>query len=285
MTEPTVYRSPAELAKLMRALRGTGRRIALVPTMGALHTGHAELIARARRVPGTTVVVSIFVNPLQFGPDEDFDRYPRAFDSDVATCASAGAEFVFAPPVEQMYPEGGNQVTVQPGPLGAELEGAHREGHFAGMLTVVAKLFNIVRPDYAYFGEKDYQQLVLVKRMAAELNMGVDVIGIPTVREPDGLAISSRNVYLSAQERESALAISAALTAARAAGRHDGAAALAAAHEVLAARPEVEPDYVELRAPDLGPAPVSGQARMLIAAKLGKTRLIDNSGLTLGAGE
>lgn len=282
LPEPTVYRDPAELAKLTRALRSTGRRIALVPTMGALHEGHLELINRARHVPGVVVVVSIFVNPLQFGPSEDFDSYPRTMDEDLRACAESGAEYIFTPGVNEMYPEGANTITVRPGPLGEELEGAHREGHFAGVLTVVSKLFNIVRPDFAYFGEKDYQQLILIKRMAAELNMDVEVRGVPTVRGADGLAISSRNNYLSAEERESALAISAALTAARSRAVDGAEAALAVAREVLAARTEVVPDYVELRAPNLGPAPESGPARLLIAAKVGDTRLIDNAELTLG---
>lgn len=279
--EVTVHERPEELGAVTKALRSTGRRIALVPTMGALHEGHRELIERARRIPGTVVVVSIFVNPLQFGPQEDLDRYPRTFESDLATCSAAGAELVFAPPVEQMYPEGPNQVTMHPGPLGDELEGGARPGHFAGVLTVVAKLFNIVRPDYAYFGEKDYQQLVLVKRMVAELNMGVQVIGVPTMRDAHGMAISSRNAYLSAEERESATAISAALSAARARAFGGAQAALAAAHEVLAARPEVRADYVELRAPDLAAAPAEGDARLLIAARVGQTRLIDNAALRL----
>ncbi|MGH3434945.1 MAG: pantoate--beta-alanine ligase [Sciscionella sp.] len=281
--EVTVYSEPAEMATLTRALRGAGRKIALVPTMGALHAGHRELIKHARRIPGTSVVVSIFVNPLQFGPGEDLDSYPRSLRSDVDACAAAGVEIVFAPGSAQMYPHGENQVKLDPGPLGDKLEGASRPGHFAGMLTVVAKLFNIVRPDCAFFGEKDYQQLVLVKRMVSELNLNVSVIGVPTVREHGGLALSSRNAYLSAPEREAALALSAALTAGAYAGASGAGAVLAAAREVLAAVPEVRVAYLELRGPDLSPAPARGDARLLLAARVGATRLIDNVAVRLGS--
>ncbi|HEX3647298.1 MAG TPA: pantoate--beta-alanine ligase, partial [Pseudonocardiaceae bacterium] len=197
----TVHERPAALGKVTRALRASGRRVALVPTMGALHDGHRELISRARRIPGVVVCVSVFVNPLQFGPTEDLSRYPRPFESDVDVCRQEGIELVFHPDVTDMYPDGAASVTVDPGPLGAELEGASRPGHFAGVLTVVAKLCNIVRPDYAFFGEKDYQQLVLVRRMVADLNLDVRVVGVPTVREDGGLALSSRNVYLDADQR------------------------------------------------------------------------------------
>jgi pantoate--beta-alanine ligase len=250
--------------------------------MGALHAGHLELIRHARRAPGAVVVaVSIFVNPLQFSPGEDLDRYPRTMDADLEKCRAEGVELVFAPTASTMYGEDA-QVTVHPGPLGDELEGAVRPGHFAGVLTVVTKLFGIARPQLAYFGEKDYQQLVLVRRMARELNLGVDVIGVPTVREPDGLALSSRNVYLDAEQRERAAALSAALTAARHAASGGADAAMEAAEKVLAAEPELVVDYLALRDPELGPAPAAGPARLLVAARLGGTRLIDNIGLTLG---
>ncbi|HEY1966303.1 MAG TPA: pantoate--beta-alanine ligase [Pseudonocardia sp.] len=279
----TVHEDPATLTALSGTLRAAGRKVVLVPTMGALHAGHVELIKHARRVPGAPVVaVSIFVNPLQFGAGEDLSRYPRTFDADLDACRAHGVELVFAPTVEGMYGRGDQQVTVQPGPLGEQLEGVSRPGHFAGVLTVVAKLFGIVRPQVAFFGEKDYQQLVLLRRMARELNLGVDVVGVPTVREPDGLALSSRNVYLSAEQRASAVALSAALSAGRRAGAHGGPAALAAAREVLAAEPGVAPDYLELRDPDLGPAPERGPARLLTAARVGTTRLIDNKAVTLG---
>lgn len=279
--EVTVHESPAELGKVTRALRASGRRIALVPTMGALHEGHRELIMRAKRIPGAVVVVSVFVNPLQFGPNEDLARYPRPFESDVDMCRRLGAELVFHPGVDDMYPDGDAVVTVDPGPLGDELEGASRPGHFRGVLTVVAKLFNIVRPDFAFFGEKDYQQLVLVRRMVADLNMDVRVVGVPTVREDGGLARSSRNVYLNAEQRDEALALSAALTAGVHAGADGPEQVVRAAHDVLAAAPGVACDYLELRADDLGPAPESGPARLLVAARVGPTRLIDNAPVLL----
>jgi pantoate--beta-alanine ligase len=279
--EVTVHERPAELAKVTRALRASGRRVALVPTMGALHDGHRELISRARRIPGAVVCVSVFVTPLQFGPNEDLGRYPRPFESDVDICRAEGVELVFHPDVAQMYPDGAAAVTVDPGPLGAQLEGASRPGHFAGVLTVVAKLCNIVRPDYAFFGEKDYQQLVLVRRMVTDLNLDVRIVGVPTVREAGGLALSSRNVYLDAGRREAALALSAALAAGARAGADGADAVLAAARAVLAAQPAVGVDYLELRADDLGPAPASGTARLLVAARVGPTRLIDNAPVLL----
>lgn len=186
-----------------KALRHTGRRIVLVPTMGALHEGHLTLVRHARKVPGAVVVVSIFVNPLQFGPGEDLEAYPRTLDSDVAKLREEGVELVFAPNAEAMYPHG-RRTTVQPGPLGAELEGASRPTHFAGMLTVVLKLLQIVAPDRAYFGEKDYQQLVLIRQMVTDLNITTRIVPVPIVREADGLAMSSRNVYLSEEHREQA---------------------------------------------------------------------------------
>lgn len=281
--ELTVHAEPAQLTAVTATLRAAGRKVTLVPTMGALHAGHVELIRHARRAPGATVtVVSIFVNPLQFGPGEDLDRYPRTMEADLEICRREGVELVFAPTRDAMY-EAGSDIAVHPGRLGDELEGASRPGHFAGVLTVVAKLFGIVRPQLAYFGEKDYQQLVLLRRMERQLNLGVDVIGVPTVREPDGLALSSRNGYLSAEERGRAVALSAALTAGRHAAVHGGTAALDAAGAVLASEPGVEVDYLELRDLELAPPPSHGPARLLVAARVGKTRLIDNMALTLGA--
>ncbi|MFB9567446.1 pantoate--beta-alanine ligase [Saccharopolyspora hordei] len=280
----TVHREPAELARVTRALRATGRTVHLVPTMGALHRGHLELIKRARRDVNAVVVVSIFVNPLQFGPDEDFDRYPRSFESDLELCREAGVELVFAPSVEQMYGDD-PQVTVHAGPLGDELEGAARPGHFDGVLTVVLKLLNIVRPDLAFFGEKDYQQLVLIRRMARDLDLDARIQGIPTIREADGLALSSRNAYLSDEQRRAALALSAALAAGTHAGAGGADAVLAAAREVLATEPSVEVDYLELRDPELGPAPAAGEARLLVAARVGTTRLIDNAKVLLAGPE
>ena len=275
--ELTVHTAPSAISPVTRALRGAGRRVALVPTMGALHEGHRELIRHARRMPGAGVTaVSIFVNPLQFGPTEDLARYPRRFEDDLRMCREEGVELVFAPGVDDMYPAGSATTTVDPGPLGAELEGAVRPGHFAGVLTVVAKLFHVVAPDVAFFGEKDYQQLVLVKRMVADLDFPLAVVGVPTVREPDGLALSSRNAYLSAEQRPVAAALQRALAAGAGVSARGPEAVLAAARAVLDAEPGVSVDYLALRDPDLGPDPTAGRARLLVAARVGSTRLIDN---------
>jgi pantoate--beta-alanine ligase len=207
--QPAVAETVADLRKLVGELPGP---VALVPTMGALHEGHRALV-RAARERAATVVVSVFVNPTQFGPGEDFDRYPRTWDADLAALAEEGADVVFHPPVDEVYPPVAVGVTVDPGPLGSVLEGAVRPGHFAGVLTVVAKLFGLVRPDLALFGEKDYQQFTLIRAMARELALGVEVVGVPTVREDDGLALSSRNRYLAPEQRSAAVTISAALRA------------------------------------------------------------------------
>jgi pantoate--beta-alanine ligase len=280
----TVHRDPERLRRVTRALKAAGRNIALVPTMGALHEGHRKLIREARVMQNTVVVVSIFVNPTQFGPNEDFDRYPRSFDADLDLCREERVGLVFAPAADDMYLPG-STVTVDPGPLGDELEGRTRPGHFAGVLSVVAKLFNIVQPTYAVFGEKDYQQLTLIHRMARDLNFGLDVVGVPTVREPDGLALSSRNRYLSEAERAAATALSAALVAGAYVSGQGADAVLKAARDTLAAAPGVDLDYLELRAPDLGPAPENGDARLLVAARVGSTRLIDNAAVLLGTGD
>ncbi|WP_158848196.1 pantoate--beta-alanine ligase [Saccharothrix deserti] len=280
----TVHRDPERLRRVTRALKAAGRNIALVPTMGALHEGHRQLIREAHVMQNTVVVVSIFVNPKQFGPNEDFDRYPRSFESDVDICRAERVGLVFAPSVDDMYLPG-STVTVDPGPLGDELEGRTRPGHFTGVLSVVAKLFNIVQPTYAVFGEKDYQQLTLIHRMARDLNFPLDVVGVPTVREPDGLALSSRNRYLSDEERSAATALSAALVAGSYVSGQGADAVLKAARDTLAAVPGVDLDYLELRAPDLGPAPENGDARLLVAARVGSTRLIDNTAVLLGTGD
>ena len=251
--------------------------------MGALHAGHAALLDRARQEVGlgAPVVASIFVNPLQFGAGEDLDRYPRTFDADLELCAEHGVDIAFAPTVEEVYPGGDPQVTIDPGPLSRVLEGASRPTHFHGVLTVVAKMFGLVRPDVAVFGEKDYQQLTLVRRMVEDLCMDVEVVGAETVREPDGLALSSRNQYLDADQRWRAVALSRTLFAARKAAKYGAAVAIdAARHELRHAR-GVDLDYLELTAPDLGPPPESGPARLLIAARVGPTRLIDNVALDL----
>jgi pantoate--beta-alanine ligase len=271
-----VVRTPAEL----RGLEGS---LGFVPTMGALHDGHVQLMKHARPL-GETLVASIFVNPTQFAPGEDFDEYPRTFDADLERCAEAGVDVVFAPTVDTLYPAGlDSAVTVDPGPLGTILEGATRPTHFRGVLTVVAKLFGLVRPDVAVFGEKDYQQLVLIRQMTQALCLDVDVQGCPTVREADGLAMSSRNAYLSPDQREQATVLYRALQAGVAAAADGPDAVLSAANRVVAEVP-VDLDYLALTDPDLGDPVPGREARLLIAARVGKPRLIDNIGLTLGEG-
>ncbi|GFG54543.1 pantoate--beta-alanine ligase [Mycolicibacterium agri] len=279
--ELNVYTSPRDVSDVTRALRQTGRRVMLVPTMGALHDGHMALVRAAKRVQGAVVVVSIFVNPLQFGTNEDLHKYPQTLDEDLAQLRAEGVEIAFAPTAAEMYPEG-PRTSVQPGPLGAELEGAARPTHFAGVLTVVLKLLHIVHPDRAFFGEKDYQQLVLVRQMVADLNMDVAIVGVPIVREADGLAMSSRNRYLNEVEREHAGALSAALLAGMYAAGEGTAAALDAARAVLEEVSAIDVDYLEVRDPALGPAPELGPARMLVAARLGDTRLLDNIAIDIG---
>ncbi|RZU34311.1 pantoate--beta-alanine ligase [Blastococcus saxobsidens] len=276
-TAPAVAESVVELRRLVAALPGP---VALVPTMGALHEGHRTLVRAARERAGS-VVVSVFVNPTQFGPGEDFDRYPRTWDADLAALAEERADVVFHPPVEEVYPAGALGVTVDPGPLGSVIEGSVRPGHFAGVLTVVAKLFGLVRPDLALFGEKDYQQLTLIRAMARELALGVEVVGVPTVREDDGMALSSRNRYLSPEQRATAAAVSAALRAGAAAGPQGPDAVLAAARAVLADHPGLLQDYLQLTDLDLGPAPTAGPARLLVAVRAGSTRLLDNTHVDL----
>ncbi|MGH3448545.1 MAG: pantoate--beta-alanine ligase, partial [Nocardioidaceae bacterium] len=255
----------------------------LVPTMGALHKGHEALLDTARAYAGP-LVVSIFVNPLQFGPGEDLDRYPRTLEADLAMCESHGADLAFAPPVDVVYPGGEPQVSIDPGPLAGTLEGVSRPGHFHGVLTVVAKMFGLVRPGVAMFGQKDYQQLVLVRQLVRDLCMDVDIVGAQTARDDDGLALSSRNGYLSDAERVTAGALSRALRAGAAAATAGGGAddVLVAAHAELDAEAELKVDYLELRDPELGPAPTYGEARLLVAGRVGTTHLIDNIAVTLG---
>lgn len=279
--ELNVYSLPSDVTGVSRALRHTGRRVMLVPTMGALHEGHLALVRAAKRTPGAVVAVSIFVNPLQFGAGEDLDAYPRTLDEDLAQLREAGVDIVFAPTAAAMYPNG-LRTTVQPGPLAAELEGGQRPSHFAGVLTVVLKLLQIVRPDRVFFGEKDYQQLVLIRQMVADLNVDVQVIGVPTVREADGLAMSSRNRYLDPAQREAAVSLSAALTAGAHAAADGPRAALDAARSVLDATPGLVVDYLELRDVELGPLRDNGSGRLLVAARLGGTRLLDNVSIQIG---
>ncbi|GAA4814545.1 pantoate--beta-alanine ligase [Nocardioides caeni] len=294
-TLPAVVRSRSDLASLLTE-RAAGGPLVLVPTMGALHEGHASLMRLARERAGAdgTVVVSIFVNPLQFGAGEDLDRYPRTFEADLELSGAEGVDVVFAPVVEEMYPDGiphpdtaSNAVTVQPGPIADLLEGASRPGHFRGVLTVVAKLFGLVRPDVAIFGEKDFQQLSLIRRMVGDLCLGIEVVGAETSREPDGLARSSRNRYLGDEERRRAVALSRVLYAARAAGAAEGLAqALAAGRAELREAEGVDLDYFTILSPGLTELPEDAapgtEARALIAARVGTTRLIDNLAITLG---
>ncbi len=271
----------AELTDARAKLDAT---VAVVMTMGALHEGH-ETLMRAAAAQADRVVVTIFVNPLQFGPDEDYDRYPRTLDADLGVCARAGVDVVFAPSREEVYPGGDPAVRVDPGPGGRVLEGASRPGFFDGVLTVVNKLLHLTRPDLAFFGEKDYQQLALVKAMVRDTDLPVRIVGVPIVRESDGLARSSRNRYLSADERAVALALSAALRA----GDRAGAAGAGASGVLAAARSAFEQagagrarlDYLVLTDPLLGPAPGRGPARLLVAGYVGDTRLIDNAAVTL----
>lgn len=254
---------------------------AVVMTMGALHEGHRSLMRHARSLVGATgeVVVTDFVNPTQFGAGEDFEAYPRTLAADIAACEAEGVDIVFAPDVTEVYGntavgDAGWEITVDPGQLGEELEGVHRPGHFRGMLTVVHALLGITQSEYALFGEKDYQQLTLIRAMVQTLRIPVEVVGSPTVRESDGLAMSSRNVYLSSDERQRAAAIPRALHAAIA-HSNAGVAAMERA-ALLELDGKVDVDYCEVRTPDLrGPA-VSGPARILVAGQVGKTRLIDN---------
>ena len=277
------YPTPHAVSEVCKALRKTGRSVMLVPTLGALHDGHLSLVRAAKRVPGAVVVVSIYVNPLQFAAGEDLESYPQTLDADLELLSAEGVEVAFTPTTAAMYPDG-PRTTVHPGPLGSELEGAARPTHFAGMLTVVLKLLQIVRPDRAFFGEKDYQQLVLIRQMVADLNVNVRVIGVPTVREPDGLAMSSRNRYLGVEEREQASALSSALLAGMYAASSGPAAVLDAARAVLDEVPAIEVDYLQLRGPWLEAAPEYGAARLLVAGRLGGTRLLDNIAVSLPGG-
>jgi pantoate--beta-alanine ligase len=270
-------RSRAELAAALAALP---RPLGYVPTMGALHAGHTALLDAARDACAS-VLVSIFVNPMQFGANEDLSTYPRTLQADLDLCRAHGADVVWAPAFEDVYPAGPAQVSVLPGALGSLLEGAGRPTHFEGVLTVVAKYFSLLRPDVAFFGEKDYQQLTLIRRMTLDLELGVEVVGVATVREADGLALSSRNLYLSTEQRQQALVLSRALRAAQAAGERGPQVAEAAARAVLTEEPNIELSYLEVRGTDLGSAPAHGPARMLVAARVGSTRLIDNMAVQL----
>ena len=274
--EPRVIRAPAEMTAWALAARARGERVAFVPTMGALHEGHVSLLREARKL-GQRLALSIFVNPTQFGPGEDLARYPRNLAGDLAKAAGAGTDVAFVPDAREVYPAG-YQTIVEVPELARGLCGPFRPGHFAGVATVVCKLFNVVRPDVAVFGEKDYQQLAIVRRMVIDLDMGIEIVGVPTVREPDGLAMSSRNAYLSPPERARALSLSRALFAARAAA----AAGIREADQIVApARALLDVDrldYLELVDADtLQPLPrVDRPAVLAVAGFIGRTRLIDN---------
>ncbi len=258
--------------------------VSLVPTMGALHEGHLALVERARE-SADIVVVSIFVNPMQFGAGEDLDRYPRTIDADTEKLDAAGVAVVFAPTAAEMYPTGSTRTTVHAGDVGMRFEGRTRRGHFDGVLTVVAKLLNIVRPDVVVFGEKDAQQVFLVRRMVVDLDIPVTVEAVPTVREDDGLALSSRNRYLDSGERIAAVTLSRALEAAESAADGGVDAVLAACQSVLTADTGVDLDYLAIVSQDTF-QPVDeghrGRALVLVAAKVGDTRLIDNATIYLG---
>lgn len=269
----------AAVRSLVRDRRQQGQRVGFVPTMGYLHEGHLTLVDRARS-ECDTVVASIFVNPLQFGPGEDFARYPRDLERDCSLLAPRGADAVFAPRVEEMYPEP-LRTFVEVTDLGDHLCGASRPGHFRGVATVVSKLLHIVEPDAAYFGEKDFQQLQIIRRMVGDLNTPVQIVGVPTVREPDGLAMSSRNQYLDGRERQAALVLHRALLRARERvhnGERNAAALIEDLRRFIAAEPLARVDYVAaVDAGSLQPLDrLQGHVLVALAVFIGKTRLIDN---------
>lgn len=283
----TIAELRARIAEARRAARQDGPadaptgRVVLVPTMGALHDGHLRLVSRARDLGGI-VVVSIFVNPLQFGPGEDLDRYPRTLEADVVALEGL-ADIVFAPTAAEMYPAGPSETRVTAGESGTVFEGASRPGHFDGVLTVVTKLFNIVQPDVAVFGQKDAQQVHVIGRMVDDLNLPVTIAVVDTVREHDGLALSSRNRYLSADDRLAAVTLSEALTAGADAAADGIGAALTAARARIEAQPAVKLDYLAIVDPESfreASPDHHGPALMLVAARVGTTRLIDNQRLT-----
>jgi pantoate--beta-alanine ligase len=279
MPRPEILRTPQEMQRRADAERAAGRRIAFVPTMGYLHRGHVSLLEEGRR-RGDLLVLSIFVNPTQFGPQEDLDRYPRDLDGDLAKAAAAGTDVVYLPTAAAMYPAG-YQTYVEVGAVSEGLCGERRPGHFRGVATVVTKLFNAVKPHVALFGEKDYQQLQVVRRMVRDLDLDVEVVGLPTVREADGLAMSSRNAYLGPDERARATCLHHA-RAAVVGGERDAAALVTRAAAVIAAGHPTRVDYVEVRdAETLAPITrLEAPAVMALAVFFGATRLIDNVVLT-----
>jgi pantoate--beta-alanine ligase len=283
VSSPVVVQAISGIRTELEALRAAGKTVALVPTLGALHEGHLAHVARAREL-ADVVVVSIFVNPLQFGANEDLDKYPRDLDGDLSRLEPFDVDYVFAPTAAEMYPDGGTQVKVTGGPVASLLEGRSRPGHFDGVLTVVAKLLQIVQPNVVTFGQKDAQQLFLVQRMVRDLDIPVNVEVIETVREADGVAMSSRNRYLGPNERKAAQALSRAIEAAQSASDRGIDTVLAAAQSVLMDEKLVTLDYLKVVDPKTF-LPVDdgyrGPARVLIAAKVGPARLIDNDSLYL----
>lgn len=280
-----IIESAEELRQAISTARAGGKRVGFVPTMGALHRGHLSLVAAAKR-ECDCVVVSIFVNPTQFGPGEDFEKYPRPLEADTKQLAKEAVDIVFTPNKETMYPAGAVTWVEVEGPLTESLEAAHRQQHFRGVTTVVATLFHVVGPDVAYFGQKDYQQSVIIRRMTDDLRFPINIQVCPTVRDPDGLALSSRNQYLDEAQRQQALALSKGLFAARQlfdSGERSAKGLRSAVKSVFAEHPDVEIDYIEVVQPD-SLAPIEGQigeqAAVLVAARVGKTRLIDNLTLT-----
>ncbi len=281
---PVVAHTRAELAAAREAL--PSRDVAVVMTMGALHEGHAHLI-RAARERHDHVVVTIFLNPLQFGPKEDLSRYPRTFDADMEICTASGVDLVFAPTPDVVYPDGDPGVRISAGPLGEVLEGASRPGHFDGVVTVVGKLLHLTGARSAYFGQKDAQQLLLIRRMVRDIDFPVQVVSVPTVREPDGLAMSSRNTYLTESDREVARCLSGALRAGADAAPFGPSAVRRAAREVLVEEPLALVDYLVLVHPEtLADVPewYRGEALLAVAARIGTTRLIDNTPVVVGPG-
>ncbi|GAA4119184.1 pantoate--beta-alanine ligase [Knoellia locipacati] len=283
-TAPVVARTRDEMRAARAALAGAD--VAVVMTMGALHEGHAQLLREARRA-AEHVILTIFLNPLQFGPKEDLSRYPRTFDDDMRIATDAGVDIVFAPTPDVVYPDGDPGVRVSAGPLGDVLEGASRPGHFDGMLTVVGKLLHLTGARRAFFGQKDAQQLLLIRRMVRDLDFPVDVVSVPTVREPDGLALSSRNTYLTDSDREVALCLSRALTAGADQTAYGPSAIRRAAREVLVEEPLALVDYLVLVHPSTlqdVPEWYRGEALLAVAARVGTTRLIDNTPILVGPG-
>lgn len=273
------FTTVSQLRGWLAEARLVGHRVGLVPTMGALHQGHLSLVDEARR-QADVVVMTVFVNPLQFGPNEDFTRYPRDLARDLGLASERGVDVVFAPSVETMYP-GGSEIRVVPGPTAERLEGAVRPGHFAGVLTVVTKLFHLVEPDVAVFGQKDIQQATLIRRLVRDLDFPIEIVVAPTMREADGMALSSRNAYLNADERRQGLALSTALRAADAAwraGEQDAEKLIDVMKAEFERFPAVQPDYIEVVDPDhLVPVTTAGTGTILtVAGRVGRTRLLDN---------